>query len=137
MEDFNTPHARTPKTSTLNHLLDQVELLATAHEKQRAEMRVLNSEMETARNAVAAAQQRAKRAEEALSEQTAATELRDQHDQMSLPLDSQKDERQEMPVSNSIYSPHLPHNQAIQALDRKVIQELLNEVHSCIALLES
>ena len=137
MEDFNTPHARTPKTSTLNHLLDQVELLATAHEKQRAEMRVLNSEMETARNAVAAAQQRAKRAEEALSEQTAATELRDQHDQMSLPLDSQKDERQEMPVSNSIYSPHLPHNQAIQALDRKVIQELSNEVDSCIALLES
>jgi hypothetical protein len=56
---------------------------------------------------------------------------------MSLPLDSQKDERQEMPVSNSIYSPHLPHNQAIQALDRKVIQELLNEVDSCIALLES
>jgi len=137
MEDLNTTHARSPKTSTLNQLLDQVELLATAHEKQRAEMRVLNSEMETARNAVAAAQQRAKRAEEALSEQTAATELRDQHDQMSLPLDSQKDERQEMPVSNSIYSPHLPHNQAIQALDRKVIQELLNEVDSCIALLES
>jgi len=137
MEDLNTTHARTPKTSTLNHLLDQVELLATAHEKQRAEMRVLNSEMETARNAVAAAQQRAKRAEEALSEQTAATEIRDQHDQMSLPLDSQKDERQEMPVSNSIYSPHLPHNQAIQGLDRKVIQELLNEVDSCIALLES
>ena len=75
MEDLNTPHARSPKTSTLNHLLDQVELLATAHEKQRAEMSVLNSEMETARNAAAAAQQRAKRAEEALSEQTAATEV--------------------------------------------------------------
>ena len=137
MEDLNTPHARTPKTSTLNHLLDQVELLATAYEKQRAEMRVLTSEMETARNAIAAAQQRAKRAEEALSEQTASMEIRDQHDQMSLPLDSQKNERQEMPVSNSIYSPHLPTNQAIQALDRKVIQELLNEVDSCIALLES
>ena len=137
MEDLNTTHARTPKTSTLNHLLDQVELLATAYEKQRAEMRVLNSEMETARNAIAAAQQRAKRAEEALSEQTATMEVRDQHDQMSLPLDSQKNERQEMPVSNSIYSPHLPTNQAIQALDRKVIQELLNEVDSCIALLES
>tara|TARA_B110000879_G_C11125830_1_gene493874 strand:+ start:1131 stop:1544 length:414 start_codon:yes stop_codon:yes gene_type:complete len=137
MQDLNTTHARTPKTSTLNHLLDQVELLATAYEKQRAEMRVLTSEMETARNAIAAAQQRAKRAEEALSEQTASTEIRDQHDQMSLPLDSQKNERQEMPVSNSIYSPHLPTNQAIQALDRKVIQELLNEVDSCIALLES
>ena len=118
MQDLNTTHARTPKTSTLNHLLDQVELLTTAYEKQRAEMRVLTSEMETARNAIAAAQQRAKRAEEALS-------------------DSQKNERQEMPVSNSIYSPHLPTNQAIQALDRKVIQELLNEVDSCIALLES
>ena len=137
MQDLNTTHARTPKTSTLNHLLDQVELLATAYEKQRAEMRVLTSEMETARNAIAAARQRAKRAEEALSEQTASMEIRDQHDQMSLPLDSQKNERQEMPVSNSIYSPHLPTNQAIQALDRKVIQELLNEVDSCIALLES
>ena len=137
MQDLNTTHARTPKTSTLNHLLDQVELLATAYEKQRAEMSVLNSEMETARNATAAAQQRAKRAEEALSEQTAAMEVGNQHDQLSLPLDSQKNERQEMPVSNSIYSPHLPPNQAIQALDRKVIQELLNEVDSCIALLES
>lgn len=137
MEDLYTTHARTPNPSTLNHLLDQVDLLATAHEKQRAKMLILNSEVETARNAIADAQQRAKLAEEALSEQTAAMEIRDQNDHRSLPLDSQKNERQEMPVSNSIYSPHLPPNQAIQALDRKVIQELLNEVDSCIALLES
>ena len=137
MEDHNTAHAQTPKPSTLNLLLDQVELLATAYEKQRAEMRVLNSEMETARNAIAAAQQRAKRAEEALSEQTCRMETRDQPDQMSLPLDSENNERQGMPDSNSLYSPHLPPNQAIQALDRKVFQELLNEVDSCIALLES
>lgn len=137
MEDFNTTRANTPKLSTLNQLLDQVELLATAYEKQRSEMLVLNSEMETARNDIAEARSRALLAEQALSEQTATMETRDQPDQMSLPLNSEKNERQEMPVSNSQYSPHLPHNQAIQALDRKVIQELLNEVDSCIALLES
>ncbi|MDE0979889.1 MAG: hypothetical protein OSA78_07835, partial [Flavobacteriales bacterium] len=120
----------------MNQLLDQVELLATAYEKQRSEMLVLNSEMETARNDIAEARSRALLAEQALSEQTATMETRDQSDQMSLPLNSEKNERQEMPVSNSQYSPHLPHNQAIQALDRKVIQELLNEVDSCIALLE-
>jgi hypothetical protein len=137
MEDLNTTHANTPKLSTLNQLLDQVELLATAYEKQRTEMLVLNSEMETARNDIAEARSRALRAEQALSEQTATMETRDQPDQMSLPLNSENNERQEMPDSNSQYSPHLPHNQAIQALDRKVIQELLNEVDSCIALLES
>jgi predicted nucleic acid-binding Zn-ribbon protein len=90
MEDLNTTHANTPKLSTLNQLLDQVELLATAYEKQRTEMLVLNSEMETARNDIAEARSRALRAEQALSEQTATMETRDQPDQMSLPMNAKK-----------------------------------------------
>ncbi|MDA0303622.1 MAG: hypothetical protein O3B45_04640 [Bacteroidetes bacterium] len=137
MEESHTIHESTLQPSSLNQLLDQVDALVTAHEQQRADMVVLRSELELARNATREAQQRALTAEQALSEQAALKKESDRHDQLQLSLNSENDEPQEMRVSNSIYSPHLPPNQAIQALDRKVIQELLNEVDSCIALLEN
>tara|TARA_B110000285_G_scaffold145520_1_gene162477 strand:+ start:794 stop:1207 length:414 start_codon:yes stop_codon:yes gene_type:complete len=137
MEESHTLHESTLQSSSLNQLMDQVDALVAAHERQCTEVVSLKLELELARNAAKEARERALTAEQALSEQAVLTKERDRHDQLQLSLNSENDKPQEVRVSNSLYSPHLPTNQAIQALDRKVIQELLNEVDSCIALLEN
>jgi len=137
MEVPHTKHDSLLQTSTLDQLLDQVDALVTAHEQLSVEVVKLNSELELAHLATREAQKRALRAETALSEQTTSMENWNPKDSGKNPGSRENENRREMPVTDSLFSTHLHPNQAIQALDREVIQELLNEVDSCIALLEN
>jgi DNA helicase TIP49 (TBP-interacting protein) len=117
--------------------LVQVDALASAHERLRADFAILNSDLDLAKTAVREAEKRALVAEEALRENTLLSETRNKIEVPEHPVTRENEIRRTASVHELQFSPHLPPNQAIQALDREVVQELLNDVDSCIALLES
>jgi hypothetical protein len=137
MEATHVKHTKTLQSSTLNQLLVQVDALASAHERLRADFAILNSDLDLAKTAVREAEKRALVAEEALRENTLLSETRNKIEFPEHPVTRENEIRRTASVHELQFSPHLPPNQAIQALDREVVQELLNDVDSCIALLES
>ena len=137
MEVPTAKSANPLQSTNLNQFLIQVDKLASAYEQLRADTVVLKSELDLAKSAAREAEKRTLAAEAALNKKTLPTEKGNQLEFPEYVSTTEYESQRDDSVHDVQFSPQLPPNQAIQAIDRKVIQALLNDVDSCIALLQS
>ena len=125
VEPNANPSTSPVKTEQLDILLDRVETMLRVHLEQCEEIKALRHE-------VASERARANTAIQQLEELKAALPQPDLFAELA------PSNNPAMGAGfNSSYSSQSPPNQDIQAIDRAVIQTLLNEIDSCISLLES
>jgi type I site-specific restriction endonuclease len=138
MPEEQNKQANSASSSTnFDQLLDRVETMVSAYERQSEHVRSLETALKQECLYTDKERNRADRAE-ALLQQKAKQEKGTLPSGL-LPFPSREQPLQtadENASSSSSYSPQSSTNQDIQALDSQVVQALLNEIDSCISLLE-
>ncbi|MDE0870724.1 MAG: hypothetical protein OSA37_02265 [Flavobacteriales bacterium] len=138
MPEEQNKQANSASSSTnFDQLLDRVETMVSAYERQSEHVRSLETALKQECLYTDKERNRADRAE-ALLQQKAKQE-KEKLPSGLLPFPSKEQPLQaadENASSSSSYSPQSSNNQDIQALDSQVVQALLNEIDSCISLLE-